>query len=80
MPPVESSRCRANEPTAELARAGALATTDAHGWDIVEWDEVRAVVREEYLDYPDRLELFDQAIIAGLVLPFHTWPVGSDQE
>ncbi len=70
----------ANEPAAELAQAGARAMADAHGWDFVELDELREGVREEYLASPDRLELFEQAAIDGLVLTFHTWPVGGSEE
>ena len=72
--------CWANEPTASLAEAGARAMAEAHGWDFVSLDECREVVREEYVEYPDRLERFDQAVIDGLVLTFHVWPIGGVRE
>ena len=69
-----------NELTAELAEASARAPTEAHGWDFAELDEVREVIREKYLDYPDRLERVDRAVTVGVVLTLHTWPVGGDRD
>ena len=72
--------CWVNEPTAELAQIVARTSAEANGWDVVDLDECRRVVREEFVEKPESLALFDQARIDGLVLAFHTWPVGGDDE
>jgi hypothetical protein len=41
---------------------------------------MREVSREAYLEHPEGLELFDQARIDGLVITFHRWPVGGDDD
>jgi hypothetical protein len=68
------------EPTASLAAAVARSAAEGIGWDFVALDEVRLVTREEFVSDHERLELFDQASMDGLVLTFHTWPVGADDE
>ena len=72
--------CWVNEPTAHLAEQVARAGIDSAGWDALVVDERRSVIREEYIEKPEALEYFDQASIDGLVLTFHTWPVGGDWE
>jgi hypothetical protein len=72
--------CWVNEPTCHLAEAAARAEIESAGWDVLELDTARNVTREEYLDKPESLALFDQACIDGWVLTFHTWPVGADEE
>jgi hypothetical protein len=66
------------EPTASLAEATARSSAEENGWDFVGLDEIRLVTRDEFLS-DDGLELFDQASIDGLVLTFHTWPIGADE-
>ena len=72
--------CWVNEPTAALAESVARAGVDEANWDVVELDQLREIAREEYLEHPDGLELYDQAGLDGLVITFHTWPIGGDEE
>jgi len=72
--------CWVNEPTRDLAEGATRAEIESAGWDVVELDECRRVIRDEYLENPDALEHFDQASIDGLVLTFHTWPIGADED
>jgi hypothetical protein len=71
--------CWVNEPTPVLAESVAREGIEAQGWDVVELDEFRAIVREEYVEHLERLALFDQASVDGIVITFHTWPLGGDQ-
>ena len=72
--------CWVNEPTPTLAQSVTREGIEAHHWDVVELDELREVAREEYLEHPEALALYDQASVDGLVITFHTWPTGGDQE
>jgi hypothetical protein len=67
------------EPTASLAEVAARSAAEENGWHFVELDEVRLVTREEFVGDQERLGLFDQASLNGLVLEIHTWPVGADE-
>ena len=71
--------CWVNEPTAALAELVAREGIGSAQWDVVEFDELREVVRDEYVEHPEGLEHYDQASLDGLVITFHTWPVGGDQ-
>lgn len=72
--------CWINEPTAHLAEDVARASIESAGWDALELDECRLVSRQEFVENPEALKLFDQASIDGWVLTFHTWPVGGDND
>ena len=72
--------CWVNEPTARLAESTAREGIEDADWDIVELDQLREIVREEYLNHPEGLELYDQASLDGLVITFNTWPVGGDED
>jgi hypothetical protein len=72
--------CWVDEPTAALAESAARESIDGAQWDVVERDELREIAREELLDHPEGLELYDQATLDGLVITFHTWPAGGDDE
>jgi hypothetical protein len=72
--------CWVDEPTADLAEHLARSRIEAAGWDPFQVDERRPVEREEYLQKPESLALFDQASIDGWVLTFHQWPIGGDPE
>jgi hypothetical protein len=65
--------------TASLAEATARSAAEENGWDFMELDEIRLVTRDEFLGNGNGLKLFDQATMDGLVLTFHTWPVGADE-
>jgi hypothetical protein len=68
-----------NEPTAALAEQVVRATIEEAGWDALDLQECRLVSREEFIDKPRSLGLFDQASLDGLVITFHTWPLGGDR-
>ncbi|MGH7625058.1 MAG: hypothetical protein ACREOJ_07055 [Gemmatimonadaceae bacterium] len=72
--------CWINEQTADVAEQVARAGIESAGWDALEVDECRSIVREEYDENSEALELFDQASVDGLVLTFHTRPVSGDSE
>jgi hypothetical protein len=72
--------CWVNQPTATLAESAARQGIDHAEWDVVERDDLREVLREEYCDHPEALERYDQASRDGLAITFNTWPVGGDEE
>jgi len=72
--------CWVNELTSDLAEQAVRAAIEANGWDALDLDECRVVTRQEFIEKRESLELFDQASIDGLVITFHTWPVGGDRQ
>jgi hypothetical protein len=47
------------------------------GWLIESLESVHPNVREDYADDDSGLEYFEQALIDGIVLVFHTWQEGT---
>jgi hypothetical protein len=47
------------------------------GWRIESLEAVRPVTREDYADEDSGLEYFEQALVDGIVLVFHTWQEGT---
>ena len=47
-------------------------------WDFVSIEEFFSVQRERYLEEPDSLECYDNAIQCGLDAIFYTWPIDSE--
>lgn len=47
-------------------------------WDFVKIEDVFPVQRERYLEEPDSLECYDNAVHYGLDAIFYTWPINSD--
>ena len=62
------------------AEAEARALLETIGWDTDELEEVRAVIRDDYEGDATALERFDQAILDGIVITLHRWPVGAPGE
>jgi hypothetical protein len=56
------------------AHTAAQASIADAGWIVEELDEVSFVDRTDYADDDPDLEYFEQALIDGEVLVFHTWP------
>jgi len=63
-----------------VAEERARATLADAGWDTEELEELRPVTRDDFVQSPDSLERFDQAIMDGIVITLHTWPVGAPDE
>ena len=47
-------------------------------WDLVNIEDVFSTQRERYLEEPDSLECYDNAVQYGLDAIFYTWPIDSD--
>ena len=47
-------------------------------WDFVKIEDIFSVQRELYLEEPDSLECYDNAMQYGLDAIFYTWPINSD--
>ena len=47
-------------------------------WDFVSIEDIFSVQRERYLEDPDSLECYDNAIQYGLDAIFYTWPIDSE--
>ena len=45
-------------------------------WSFIKLEDIFTVQREQYLDDPDSLESYDNAVQYGLGAIFHTWPTG----
>ena len=53
-----------------------------HGqyWSFVKLEDVFTVQREQYLDEPDSLDGYDNAVQYGLDAIFYTWPMEQPEE
>jgi C4-dicarboxylate-specific signal transduction histidine kinase len=47
------------------------------GWRIESLEAVHPTVRDDYADDDSGLEYFEQALIDGIVLVFHSWQEGT---
>ena|SRR5687768_14396837 len=72
--------CFVSTDDPEEAEAEARALLETIGWDTDELEEVKAVSRDQYEGDAAALEHFDQAIIDGIVITLHMWPVGAPDE
>lgn len=43
-------------------------------WEVLNIEEIFVAHRERYLDEPDSLECFEQAVSCGIGSIFYTWP------
>jgi hypothetical protein len=55
------------------AQSKAIAEVRSEGWVPGPVESVRRVRREDYAEEPSGREYFEQALIDGVVLIFHTW-------
>lgn len=67
---------KAENETAAIEGAGEY--LNSQEWDLLDIEEIYATSRERYLDDPDSLECFDQALGSGIGAVFYTWPVSTE--
>ncbi|MHB1299046.1 MAG: hypothetical protein ACYC0B_11010 [Gemmatimonadaceae bacterium] len=72
--------CFVRDDLPEDAEALARESLLKAGWDTEQLEEIRRVSRDMYIELPDMLEKYDQAIIDGVVVTLHTVPVGAPEE
>jgi hypothetical protein len=60
-------------------QALAIASQEVHdaGWLIESLEAVFPITRDDYSEDPTGLEYFEQALVDGVVLVFHTWQDGT---
>jgi len=63
-------------PTEQQALAIASQEIRDAGWCIESIEAVFTITRDNYSDDPTGLEYFEQALVDGVVLVFHTWQDG----
>ena len=68
----------------ETSDAAALALAQREiaesGWTCTVIESVAYVTRDDFTSEDDGLESFEQALIDGVVLDFHTFPIGAEDE
>jgi len=64
-----------NEPSEAAALASAQREIAAAGWSCKAVDNVAYVTDDDFAQDDEGLESFKQALIDGVVLDFHTYPV-----
>jgi hypothetical protein len=69
-----------NESVAGAAEAIARAFIEEVGWDVGELDVAHPVELATFPpEHPSR-RLFEQALVDGIVVTFHQWPVGAPED
>ena len=53
---------------------------DVEGWQVLSIEEIYITDRERYVELPDSLECFKQAVDFGIGVIFHIWPIGCEDE
>ena len=69
-----------NESIAGAAEAAARAFIEEAGWDVSDLDVSHPVELESFPPGDPRREQFEQALIDGIVVTFHQWPVGAPDD
>ena len=69
-----------NEAVPAAAEAMAREFIEEQGWDIVVLDQSYPVDQERFELESESREHFDQALVDGIVVTFHRWPVGAPDE
>lgn len=72
--------CWVAEPVEGAAEAIARAAIEAQHWDVDERDEGYLVALDDYQLGTESRDRYEQAVLDGVVLAFHTWPVGAPDE
>jgi hypothetical protein len=72
--------CWVAEPIESVAEDMAREAIEALDWDVEERDEGYLVSIDQYEPGSESHERYEQAAIDGVVLEFHTWPVGAPEE
>ena len=63
-----------------VAEERSRAVLGAAGWDTEKIEELRPVTRSDFMHAPVSLERFAQALMDGIAISLHTWPVGAPDE
>ena len=66
--------CWIKSNSEERASEIAQSAIQSDGWDIIAVDETFIAEKEIYVEFPESLELFEQAEIDGEAYLFNTWP------
>lgn len=72
--------CWVNSKNETTAKDKAIEYVYNQGWEVINIEEVFITNRERYVDEPDSLECFDQAVKYGIGAIFYTWPIGNKDE
>jgi len=72
--------CWVAEPVEDIAEHTAREAIEVQGWDVDELDEGYPVSIDDYELGSESRERYEQAVTDGVVLTFHTWPVGAPDE
>jgi hypothetical protein len=65
-----------SSPTEKEALDVASREVQEAGWRITTPGSIRRTVRTDYTDAPEGLPYFEQALLDGVVVVFHTWQEG----
>jgi hypothetical protein len=68
------------EASEEAALASAQRAVAQSGWTCKAIEGIAYVTREDFTDEQDGLESFEHALTEGVVLDFHTFPIGADDD
>jgi hypothetical protein len=73
-----------NVYVSEASEAAALASAQREiteaGWSCKTVEKVAYVTREDFSDSDEGIESFEQALVDGVVLDFHTYPVEPEDD
>ena len=72
--------CWVAEPIESVAERIAREAIEVQQWDVEERDEGYPVSIDDYDVGTESRERYEQAVIDGVVLTFHRWPVGAPDE
>lgn len=72
--------CWVNTKDEATAKEKAIEYVYDQGWEVLNIEEIFITNKERYIDEPDSLECFNQAIYQGIGAIFYTWPIGDEDE
>jgi hypothetical protein len=72
--------CWVNAKNETIAKDKAIKYINGQGWESLNIEEIYITCRERYLDEPDSLECFEQAINCGIGAIFYTWPINDEDD
>lgn len=72
--------CWANSKNKTAAKDKAIEYVHSQGWEVMNIKEIFVTNRERYVDEPDSLECFNQAIKCGIGAIFYTWPISTEEK
>jgi hypothetical protein len=71
--------CWVNAKDETTVREKAIEYINTQEWEALNIEEVYITNRERYVDEPDSLECFEQAINCGIGAVFYTWPINDEE-